>query len=60
MDEDDLLARKAAPQVRNLEPMSIAELEAYIAELEQEIERIRADITAKRRHMSSADAVFRK
>ncbi len=60
MDEDDLLPRKAAPQVRNLEPMSIAELEAYIAELEQEIERVRADIVAKRRHMSGADALFRK
>ena len=34
MDEDDLLPRKAAPQVRNLEPMSLAELEAYISELD--------------------------
>ena len=60
MDEDDLLPRKAAPQVRNLEPMSLAELEAYIAELDHEIERVRADIAAKRRHMSGADALFRK
>ena len=60
MDEDDLLPRKAAPQVRNLEPMSLAELEAYIAELDHEIERVQADIAAKHRHMSGADALFRK
>ena len=60
MDEDDLLPRKAAPQVRNLEPMSLAELEAYIAELDHEIERVRADIAAKRDHLSGAETLFRK
>ena len=64
MDEEDLLPTQPAPgevfALRNLEPMSVEELAAYIAVLEGEIERVRADITAKQVFRNDADAVFRK
>jgi uncharacterized small protein (DUF1192 family) len=59
MEEDDLLAPGKAPERKNLEPMSIEELEAFIVELEREIERVRADIAAKRDHLSGAETLFR-
>jgi uncharacterized small protein (DUF1192 family) len=60
MDLDDLEPRNRPPQKKNLEPMSIAELEAYIGELEVEIERVRADIAKKSAHRAGADAFFKK
>ena len=64
MDEDDLLPRQPEPgesfAPRNLKPMSVEELAAYIVVLEGEIERVQADIAAKKISMSEADAVFRK
>jgi uncharacterized small protein (DUF1192 family) len=60
MDEDDLPTPRKAPEQKNLEPMSIEELDAYIVELEGEIERVRADIVAKRGHLSGAESLFQK
>ncbi len=60
MDLDDLEPRKQTPRKRNLEPLSIEELEAYIAELEAEIERVRLDIAKKQAHRAGADAFFKK
>ncbi len=60
MDLDDLEPRNRPPQKKNLEPMSIGELEAYIAELEAEIERAKADIAKKNAHRAGADAFFKK
>ncbi len=64
MDEEDLLPTQPAPgevfAPRNLGPMSVEELAAYIAVLEGEIERVRTDITAKQVFRNDADAVFRK
>ena len=60
MDDDDLLPRKAKPQPRSLDPMSIGELEAYIAELEEEIARVRAEIAKKRKIRDGAASLFRK
>ena len=39
MDEEDLLPQRKKPQLKDLSPMAIAELESYIAGLEAEIER---------------------
>ena len=59
MDDDDLpRAKKPAP--KNLAPMSIAELEAYIGELEEEILRVRADIAGKRAQRGGAEALFKR
>ena len=60
MDEDDLLPRSKQPAKRNLAPLSIAELEAYIGELEEEILRVRADIQAKRAQRGGAEALFKQ
>ncbi len=60
MDEDDLRPLKAKPQPKNLDPMSVAELNAYIAELEGEIARARAEIAKKDRIRSGAEALFKR
>jgi uncharacterized small protein (DUF1192 family) len=60
MDEDDLLPRQKKPQKRDLTPLAIAELEAYIDELKQEIERARAEIDAKKKQRSGAQSLFKR
>ena len=60
MDTDDLEPRKPKPQPKNLEPMGVEELRAYIAELEAEIRRVEADIARKTKHRSGAEALFKK
>ncbi|EKE73788.1 MULTISPECIES: DUF1192 domain-containing protein [Oceanibaculum] len=60
MEPEDLLPRAAKPQQRNLAPMSVEELEAYIGELEAEIARVRQDIEKKTKHRSSAESLFRR
>jgi uncharacterized small protein (DUF1192 family) len=57
MDDEPL--RTQAPK-RNLDVMGIAELEAYIAELEQEIIRVRGTIAAKQSVRGGADALFKR
>jgi uncharacterized small protein (DUF1192 family) len=60
MDEDDLEPRKKAVKLRDLGPMAIAELEDYIEEMEQEILRVRAEITAKRKQRGGAESLFKR
>ncbi len=60
MDIDDLEPRKPKPQAKNLEPMSIAELNDYIGELEAEIARVRADIAKKAAHRAGVEGLFKK
>jgi uncharacterized small protein (DUF1192 family) len=58
MDED--LPRKTQAPKRNLDIMGIVELEEYIAELEQEVARVRAAIAGKRSVRGGADALFKR
>jgi uncharacterized small protein (DUF1192 family) len=60
MDEDDLEPRKKAVKLRDLGPMAIAELEVYIEEMEQEILRVRVEITAKRKQRGGAESLFKR
>jgi uncharacterized small protein (DUF1192 family) len=60
MDESDLEPRRVRPTKRDLAPLSIADLEAYIAELEGEIARARDEIAAKQRQRSGAESLFRR
>ncbi|BBK40091.1 hypothetical protein STVA_01110 [Allostella vacuolata] len=60
IDPEDLAPRPAKPAPRLLDPMSVDELEAYIAEMEAEIARVRAAIEAKRGHRNAAEAFFRR
>lgn len=59
MDLDDLEPKKAKPKPKNLSDLSIEALHEYIAELEAEIERVRADIAGKESAKSAADSFFK-
>jgi|GEM_PF-1489569 len=63
-DDDDLPLvsarnKKTLLTPANLAPMSVHELEAYIAELEAEIKRVKNDIKAKAAQRSTAEALFK-
>ena len=60
MDEEDLEPRRKAPKKRDLVPLAIAELEAYIVELEEEIARTRSEINAKRKQRGGAEGLFKR
>jgi uncharacterized small protein (DUF1192 family) len=60
MEDDDLRPLKAKPQPRNLDPMSVGELQDYIQELEAEIARVNSEIAKKRKIGDAAAALFRK
>lgn len=59
MFDDDLPAKKPGA-LKNLEPMSIDELNAYIGDMQAEIERVRGEIARKDAHKSAADSFFKK
>jgi len=52
--------KKDAPEPRNLERLSLAELEEYNAWLEGEIARVREDITRKSGQKQLAEGFFKK
>ena len=60
MDEEDLLPQRQKPKPRDLSLLGIAELEEYIADMESEIARVRAEITEKRKHRGGAEALFKR
>jgi len=65
MDSDDISPNKPGEPLtllvkQDLDPLSVAELEARIAALEGEISRTRKKIEAVVNHRASADAIFRR
>jgi uncharacterized small protein (DUF1192 family) len=60
MDDSDLEPRRRPPQPKDLSLMGIAELEAYIVELEAEIARVRIEIAAKLGQRRGAEALFKR
>ncbi len=60
MEEEDFLPQRAKPQAKNLDPMSVAELNEYVAGLEAEIARARAEIARKDKIRSGAESLFKK
>lgn len=59
-DDDELEPLRTGSSTRaSLEFMSVAELEAYIGRLEDEIARARAQIEEKRNASGSAEALFK-
>lgn len=60
MFDDDLEPRKPKKTLKNLEPMSIDELNAYINDMKEEIARTEAEITRKKSHMTAASSLFKK
>ena len=59
LDTDDLEPIVLEAKPKNLEIMSIEALGEYIAELEAEIERARAEIALKNTARDGAESVFR-
>ena len=59
--EDDL-PRKAKTLLNSpvLDTLSVAELEAYILDLNGEIERVKTDIAKKQAHQKAASDIFKK
>jgi uncharacterized small protein (DUF1192 family) len=60
MEEQDLLPQRQPPKPKDLTLMGIAELEEYIAGLEGEITRARAEIAAKQKQRTGAEALFKR
>ena len=60
MDEEDLLPQRQPPKLKDLTLLGIAELEEYIAGMESEIARARAEIAVKERQRSGAEALFKR
>ncbi len=59
MDEDDLEPQKRKPAPKNLEPMGVEELEDYLAELDAEMVRVRAELESKKAYLTGAQAFFK-
>ncbi len=59
MFDDDLPKPKTAVFPRNLETLSVSDLEEYIEELESEIARVKADIDKKKASSDAASAFFK-
>lgn len=59
IEDEEREPRNMPPKKRDLVPLSIAELEAYIAEMEAEILRVREVIAAKRQQRSGAEGLFK-
>ena len=60
IDDEDLIPRNQPRKPKDLTLLGIAELEEYIAVLEAEIARARAEISAKRKQRSGAEMLFKR
>ncbi len=65
MDPEELLPRKSGDPLtelgrQDLDPLSVAELDARVAALEAEIARVRAHRDRSVNHRASADALFKR
>jgi uncharacterized small protein (DUF1192 family) len=60
IDEEDMVARNQPRKPKDLTLLGIAELEAYIAALDAEIARTRAEIAVKQNQRSGAEALFKR
>ena len=58
IDADDLEPPKKKIEPLNLDVMSIDELEAYIAQLTAEIDRVKAKIATKKAHRDAISSLF--
>ena len=59
MDLEELEQKKKPPAPRDLDRMSIEELQDYIVSLETEIARVKAKIDAKKAHLAGAAGLFK-
>ena len=60
MEEEDLLPQRQPKKPKDLTLLGIEELEEYIAGLESEIARARAEIASKQKQRTGAEALFKR
>ena len=60
IEEEDLVPQNQPKKLKDLTLMGIAELEEYIAALQAEADRARAEIAAKQKQRSGAEALFKR
>ena len=60
IEDEDLVPRNQPKKLKDLTLMGIAELEEYIAALETEAARARAEIAAKQKQRGGAEALFKR
>jgi uncharacterized small protein (DUF1192 family) len=60
IEEEDLVPRNQPKKLKDLTLLGIAELEEYIAALEAEADRARAEIAAKQKQRTGAEALFKR
>ncbi len=58
MFDPDLEPQKKTPKLKNLEPMSVDELSAYVEEMKAEIVRTEAEIAKKKAYANAASSFF--
>jgi uncharacterized small protein (DUF1192 family) len=58
LENDDMPKNMPKPK-RDLDPVSIEELHDYIAEMQEEIERVRAEIARKEAHRAGVESIFK-
>ncbi len=59
MFDDDLDPKKKPSKLKNLEPMSVDELQDYVEALKAEILRAEADIAKKKAYSQAASSFFK-
>ncbi len=59
MFDDDLPKKKTEEFPRNLERLSVSELQEYIGELKSEIERVEGEVTRKKASEEAASSFFK-
>ncbi len=59
MDSDDLEPRAAVARPPLLDQMGVEELKVYLAELEQEAERVREMIETKTKYKGAVEGLFK-
>jgi uncharacterized small protein (DUF1192 family) len=60
IEEEDLVPRNQPKKLKDLTLLGIAELQEYIAALEAEADRARAEIAAKQKQRTGAEALFKR
>lgn len=59
MDREDLEPRAAIPRPVALDQLGVEELKSYLAELEQEAQRVREMIETKTRYKGEIEGLFK-
>ena len=60
IEEEDLIPRNQPKKLKDLTLLGIAELQEYIAALDAEADRARAEIAAKQQQRTGAEALFKR